>query len=209
MMRDDPLAVLFGSVAAVRLLRFFLFNPQGTFSFEEIARRARLVRRTARTELNILERAEVIHRKYFFEAVPNHARKRRVLGYALNADFPYLAPLQTFLFTTAPINTKTMLAFIKKAGAFDLVVAAGVFAGDFDRRLDTLLVARKVSEQKAEQAIRALEAELGIEIKYAYLPTDEFMYRLNMRDKLIRDVFDYTHHILVDKLNVKDELRRP
>ncbi|MBI4086847.1 hypothetical protein HY416_02590 [Candidatus Kaiserbacteria bacterium] len=203
MLQNDPLAILFGSVACVKLLRFFLFNPTNIFSFEEIARRARLVRRTARTELNMLERAGVIERKYFFETLPGkRTRKRRVLGYALNGAFPFLQPLQAFFFATAPINSKTMLTYVKKVGAFDVVVAAGVFVGDFDRRLDVLLVARKVSDQKVEQAIRALESELGIEIKYAYLDTEEFLYRVNMRDKLIRDVFDYAHQVLVDKLRV-------
>jgi hypothetical protein len=29
-----------------------------------------------------------------------------------------------------------------------------------------------------------------------------------MYDKLTRDVFDYPHQIIVDKLNVRDEVRR-
>ena len=59
----DPLTILFGSQARVKLLRFFLFNPSKEFTFDEISRRARLVRRTARTEMNALERAEVIKKK--------------------------------------------------------------------------------------------------------------------------------------------------
>ena len=214
MIQNDPLAILFGSTASVKLLRFFLFNPQNVHSFEDIAWRARLVRRTARTELNILERAGVIRRKYLYEAVPvmgkhgmlSHPYKRRVLGYTLDPAFPILAPLQTFFFETTPINTKTMLASVKKAGSFDFVAASGIFVGEFDRRIDALLVAKNVSEQKTEQAIRTLEAELGIEIKYAFLKTDEFRYRVSMRDKLIRDVFDSPHEVLIDKLRVYDTL---
>lgn len=208
MVQNDPLAVLFGGVACVKLLRFFLFNPQTIFSFDDIARRARLVRRTARTELNTLERARVIHRKYLYEAVAGSTRKRRVLGYIVNTNFSLLVPLQAFFFATAPINSKTMLTYVKKIGSFDAIVAGGVFMGEFDRRLDVLLVAKTVPEQKVEQAIRALEAELGIEIKYAFLKTDEFKYRISMRDKLIHDVFDYPHQVLVDKLDMRDELLR-
>lgn len=204
MAQNDPLSILFGTAAAVKLLRFFLFNPDGIFSFEEISRRARLVRRTARTELNILERAGVIRRKYLYETVPKRSYKRRVLGYALNHDFSLLAPLQAFLFATAPLNTKTLLAYVRRAGSFDFVAAAGVFMGEFERRLDVLLVSKSVSEQKAEQAVRLLEAELGIELKYAFLKTDEFRYRVSMRDKLVRDVFDYPHEILIDRLGVHD-----
>ena len=208
----DPLTILLGGAARIKLLRFFLFNPQHIFSFETTARRARLVRRTARTELGTLERAGVIQRKHLYETVPSAGKRgshrRRVLGYTLEPSFPLLAPLQAFLFATAPINSKTMLAYIKKAGGFELVVAAGVFKGEFERRIDILLVSKNASAHKVEQAVRALEAELGIEVKYASLKTDDFMYRLGMRDKLVRDVFDYPHEIVVDKLGVHDELAR-
>ncbi len=207
MVHSDPLAVLFGGTAPVKLLRLFLFNPDHIFSFEDIARRARLVRRTARTELNTLERAGVISRKYLFETVERSSRKRRVLGYVLNPHFLLLTPLQSFLFATAPINSQTMLTYLKKVGIFDLIVAAGVFMGEFERRLDVLLVSKRLSSPKVEQAIRALEAEIGIEVKFSFLKTEDFMYRLGMRDKLIRDVFDYPHQILVDKLGVQNALR--
>lgn len=201
--KNDPLVVLFGSIARVKLLRFFLFNPGGAFSFEDVAKRAKLVRRTARTELNALERAGVIYRKQIFETGTN-GRKRRIAGYTLNANFPLLAPLRQFFFATAPINHKTILKYLRKAGTYDFVAAAGAFAGDFDRRIDILIVSKRAPAGKVEQAIRALEAELGIEVKYAFLNTDEFIYRVGMRDKLVRDVFDYQHEVLVDKLALED-----
>jgi hypothetical protein len=45
--------------------------------------------------------------------------------------------------------------------------------------------------------IRALEAEIGREIVYAVFDYKEFLYRLNMYDKLIRDVLDFPHKVLV------------
>lgn len=206
--KQDPLAVLFSSSARVKLLRFFLFNPEQVFSFDDIARRARLVRRTARTELNALERAGVIYRKQMYEEMEGSSRKRKVAGFTLNKNFVYLTPLQSFFFATAPINNKTMLRYVRKVGTFDFVVAAGVFVGEFERRVDMLLVSKKATPTKVEQAVKALEAELGISLRYAFLETDEFLYRVGMRDKLIRDVFDYGHEVLVDKLAIHDQLER-
>jgi len=34
------------------------------------------------------------------------------------------------------------------------------------------------------------------------------MYRVGMYDKLTRDVFDYPHEILIDRVDVRNELRR-
>ena len=204
----DPLTILFGSQARVKLLRFFLFNPSKEFTFDEISRRARLVRRTARTEMNALERAEVIKKKQFYAQEEGSTVKKRVLGYALNKEFPNLQSLQTFLFETAPINGKTVLKHLRKAGTLDFVVIAGIFVRDFDQRIDVLLAMKKYSPVKVETAIRSLEAELGVEIRFAAFESSDLMYRVGMYDKLTRDVFDYPHQIIVDRIGVKDELPR-
>jgi hypothetical protein len=203
----DSLSILFGSQARVKLLRFFLFNPSQEFTFDDISRRAKLVRRTARTEINALERAEVIKQRTIF--VPHKHRpntKVRAQGYALNLKFPQLASLQTFLFETAPINGTTVLKHLRKAAPLDFVALTGVFTREFDRRLDLMIAAKKLSESKIEVAIRALEAELGIEIRYATFTSADLMYRVGMNDKLTRDVFDYPYIILIDKIGVRNEL---
>ena len=203
---SDALAILFGSPTRVKLLRFFLFNPTQEFTFDDISRRARLVRRTARTELNALERAGVIKKKQMYTTLSGSARKTKVQGFVLNEKFPQLESLQKFLFETAPIDGRTLLKHLRKAGALDFVAAAGVFIREFDQRLDVLLAMKKLSEQKVESAIRSLEAEIGIEIRYAAMTSEDLRYRVGMYDKLTRDVFDYPHKILCAKIGVKIEL---
>jgi len=204
----DPLTILFGSQARVKLLRFFLFNPSKEFTFDEISKRARLVRRTARTEMNALERAEVIKKKQFYAQEEGSDKKVRAIGYSLNRSFVNLQSLQTFLFETAPINGKTVLKHLRKAGAVDFVALAGIFVRDFDQRLDILVAIKKYSPTKIEAAIRSLESELGVEIRFAAFESADLIYRVGMYDKLTRDIFDYPHQIIVDKIGVKDELPR-
>lgn len=204
----DPLSILFGSPARVKLLRFFLFNPSKDFTFDEISRRARLVRRTARTEMNALERAEVIKKKQILVTKEGSTKKAKAVGYALNKEFPELQALQTFLFETAPINGKTVLNHLRKAGVLDFVCISGVFLRNFEQRIDILLAMKKLPTTKVETAIRSLEAELGIEIRFAAFTTEDFRYRVGMYDKLMRDMFDYPHEILTDKMGIRNELRR-
>jgi hypothetical protein len=45
--------------------------------------------------------------------------------------------------------------------------------------------------------MRRLEAEIGAELVYAVFDTKEFIYRLNMYDKLVRDILDYPHEVLL------------
>lgn len=93
---SDPLSILFGSASRVKLLRFFLFNPSKEFLFDDISRRAKLVRRTARTEMSALEKAGVIKQKSMYMEVEGKSKKLKAVGYILNKDFPELQALQTF-----------------------------------------------------------------------------------------------------------------
>ena len=204
----DPLSILFGSQARVKLLRFFLFNPSKEFSFDDISKRARLVRRTARTEINALEKAGVIVKRTMYVPIDGKSKKMKVLGFALDKSFPELQALQPFLFETAPIDGKNLLVHLRQAGVIDFLVVAGVFVREFDQQLDVLLAMKKVSQTKVEKAIRALEAEIGVEIRFAVMTNDDLLYRVGMYDKLTRDLFDYKHQVLVDKIGIRDELHR-
>jgi len=204
----DPLAILFGSNSRVKLLRFFLFNPSQEFTFDDISRRARLVRRTARTEINALERAGIIKKKTIYTTLPNSEKKTKAEGYVLNNKFTQLQSLQTFLFETAPIDGKTLLKHLRKAGKLDFVACTGVFMKEFDRRIDVLVAMKKLSDTKVEAAIRSLESEIGVEIRYAAFTSEDLLYRVGMYDKLTRDVFDYPDQILIDKIGVRDEIKK-
>jgi hypothetical protein len=46
---------------------------------------------------------------------------------------------------------------------------------------------------------------MGKEIRYSAFETGEFQYRLGMYDKLIRDVLDYPHETVLDKLGVSTQ----
>jgi hypothetical protein len=50
--------------------------------------------------------------------------------------------------------------------------------------------------------MRRLESEIGRELRYTMLVSEDFLYRLNMNDKLVRDTFDYPHRIVFDRLNI-------
>ncbi len=202
----DPLSILFGSQARVKLLRFFLFNPSKEFTFDDMCKRARLVRRTARTEITALEKAGVISKRTLYIVLPGKEKKSKAVGYGLNRKFNELQALQTFLFETAPIDGKNLLSHLRKAGVIDFLAVAGVFVREFEQQLDVLITMKKLAPAKIETAIRSLEAEIGIEIRFAMMTSDDLLYRVGMNDKLARDVFDYKHQILVDKIGVRDEL---
>ena len=60
------------------------------------------------------------------------------------------------------------------------------------------------------EGVRRLEAEIGAELTYATFETKEFIYRLNMYDKLVRDILDFPHEVVLQAKELSTQtLKRP
>ncbi|MBI2004558.1 hypothetical protein HYS79_00135 [Patescibacteria group bacterium] len=188
---SDTLGKLFGSAARVKLLRLFLLNPSDTFTLDEVAARARISSAEARRELTAFTRIKLTTR----------AARGRGKHYTLNGGFPYLTALQN-LFLNAPAQSEEVYSRVRQAGAIKLIVIAGIFLGEWNSILDLFVVGERIQDRKLKNNVRVLESQMGKELRYAYLSTEEFLYRLNMNDHLVRDVFDYSHRIIFDKLDI-------
>ncbi len=189
----DPLQKLFGSDARIKLLRLFLFNPQTTYTVPDAAQRARVPERTARKEVAIFSSIGLIRR--------SPTRKGSGLRYSLNDGFEYRSVLQNLLLN-APERARDIFERVRPSGVIKLIVVSGVFVGDWEGRLDVLIVGDRIKEKRLRARMRTLESEIGRELRYAMLASDDFLYRLNMNDKLVRDILDYPHRITLDKLNI-------
>ncbi|OGC87688.1 hypothetical protein A3D70_01265 [Candidatus Adlerbacteria bacterium RIFCSPHIGHO2_02_FULL_54_18] len=189
----DPLQKLFGSAARLKLLRLFLFNPKDTYTVPDAAYRSRVPERTAHKELALFSTIGLIKR--------SPTRSGSGVRYSVNEHFEYVAVLQNLLIN-APARAKDIYETIRSAGAIKLIVVAGVFVGDWEGRLDVLVVADRLKERVLRTKMRTFESEIGRELRYAMLAASDFGYRLNMNDKLVRDVMDYPHRIVFDRLNI-------
>ena len=189
----DPLQKLFGSDARIKLLRLFLFNPKLTLTVPDAAQRSRVPERTARKELAVFAQVGLIRR--------SPTRKGSGVRYLLNPDFEYLRTMQDLLLN-APERAKDIFERVRAAGVIKLIVVAGIFVGEWDGRLDILIVGDRIKNKRLRARMRKLESEIGRELRYAELSTDDFLYRLNMNDKLVRDILDYPHKIVLDRLNI-------
>lgn len=190
---SDTLEKLFGSAARLKLLRLFLFNPRETYTIPDAANRARVPERTARKELNLFLAMGIIKR--------SSTRRGSGTRFFLNTDFEYYEALQNLLLN-APARAKDVYERIRAAGVIKLIIVAGVFAGDWEGRLDLLIVGDRIKEPKLRSRMRLLESEIGRELRYTSLSTQDFLYRLNISDKLLRDVMDYPHKVVFDRLNI-------
>jgi hypothetical protein len=72
----------------------------------------------------------------------------------------------------------------------------------FNDRYDKNRTINLIKERTLRERIKLLESEIGKEVRYTHLSTEDFFYRLNLNDRLIRDVFDYQHKIVHDRLDI-------
>ena len=95
-----------------------------------------------------------------------------------------------------------MPTLLRSVGALKLIVVAGIFVGQWEDALDLLIVGDRIKERALLKKIKQLEAEVGKDIKFTSMSTADFFYRQNLSDRLLRDVFDYPHKIVLDRLDI-------
>ena len=188
----EPLAKIFGSPARLKTIRLFIFNQDASFTLLEVAERTKLSKETARRELNDLAATGIIRKK------GTHASAR----YQTNPKFEHLVAFDEFIRETTNVSPKAMLATFRRAGTLRLVALSGLFTGSLEQKIDLLVVGDSLDERILASAVRSLEAELGREIRYAFFATADFRYRLGVYDRLLRDVFDYPHRLLIDRIGL-------
>jgi hypothetical protein len=197
----EILEKIFGGKERVKIMRLFLFNPDRLFSADEVSKRSDAGRDAVRRQISIFEKVGLVKRKT--GAGGGKGKGRKVLtGWLLDQSFPYLKPVQNLLIQQVLVSDGQIVDRISSAGKLKLVVIAGVFLQDADSRIDLLVVGDNLRKGSIDKAIKALEAEIGKELRYSVFETADFNYRLGMYDKLIRDVFDYSHRKILDRLGL-------
>ena len=192
----------------MKMLKLFVFNAEEVFESADAARRVKVSAPTARREISILSHIGFIKKRTCYREVEKKNRgkvvvvKKKIKGWMLNPQFKYLEELRTFLISANSLNKFEVMKRLQKTGRFKLVIIAGVFIQEWNSRLDILIVGSKIQQPQLKAAIKDMEAELGKELEYALFSVSDFRYRLSVYDKLIRDVLDYPHEVVIDRMGV-------
>lgn len=197
----DILGKLLGGVGRVKIMRLFLLNPDQGFETSDTAERSRLSSSIARRTMSSLVAMNFVKKKSFIKEITDgrsgKVKKKRVQGYVLNTDFPYLQELRGLLIEGDFMKHDDIAKRFRPAGKIQLLVVSGIFMKKSASRLDVLVVGDNIRKSYIQKTIAVLESELGTELSYALFDTNDFKYRVSMYDKLLRDVFDYPHERLI------------
>ena len=178
----EILGKILNSTSRVKIMRLFLQGRGKVFSNKDIVKRSRVNPSIARKEIKLLSSTGFI--------------KKHSTGWSLNTAFQFLRQFEELLVKSGEINRKTIIDNFKKTGKIKLIIISGLFIKEKDARVDLLIVGDKLKQGKVEESIKKLEAEMGTELAFVVLETKEFVYRLEMYDKLVRDVLDFPHEVV-------------
>lgn len=204
----DILEKLFGSAAKVKIIKLFLFNPDSAFDVTLTSERAKVSRMIARREIDNLEKIGFLRPRSFTKEARRQKNRniqiyrKRVNGWTLDQKFVHLEALKSFLSSINPFKHKDMIDKISRAGKIQLLIVSGIFIKDPDSRVDLLVVGDNLKQWLLDNIVKTIESEIGKEVRYAVFDTQEFNYRYSMFDKLIRDILDYPHETIINKLNI-------
>lgn len=184
-------------------MRLFLFNPSDSYDKKDVVKKSKVSMSTANSIMRQIEEAGMIKRKIFFKAGKKKNKKIKTNGWILDPNFPHLISLQNLLLNKELLTDNQIIKKIQKTGKIKLIVLSGVFVNRMeDSRVDILIVGDKINKNSLERAVQDMESQIGKELSYAVFDSNEFCYRLDICDKLVRDILDYPHKKILKKTDL-------
>jgi hypothetical protein len=201
---------LFGSKTRVKLLKLFYSNPNRSFYVREITRKIDEQINSVRRELSNLLSIGII----------SSDTTNNRLYYEVNQDYDYFDPLSKIfgteivetevLATDTPIvkSTKPIdpeVVEMTSLGNVELVIYTGQFTRDEQSGIDILLVG-DVNQTKLQKFMTTLELKEKKDIRYVVMPSSEFEYRRQVKDRFITKVLSSKKQVLLDKKQITEEV---
>lgn len=194
----EILETLFSSRPRVEVLRTFLFQPQSVMTASDIADQTGVAASTARTHARDL--SEIAFLKETTQE--DEETGQEAVGWRLNKSSELRDPLHKIVLLHQDITPEDIAGRLQKTGDISLLILSGIFAGAEERPVDVLIAGENIDTTKLRRSLTWIEKSFGAELRYTALTKNEFNYRHNLYDKLVRDVLDYPHQVLIDDIGV-------
>ncbi len=190
----DTLDKLFGSAGKVKIIKLFIFNQDQLFDMKTITDRTRLSTDQARKELTLLTKTSLIKQK------GKNGSKR----FYLNEAFVYLKQLRELMTYVITVSYDDIIKKIGRTCKLKSVVLSGIFINRPDSRVDMLVIGNQFNRIAFAKCMKKIEAELGKELSYAILETEDFKYRMSVGDRLVRDILEFPHQVAYDRIGLQN-----
>ena len=194
----EILEKIFGGLSKIKIIKLFIFNPISVYDVTDVCEKTRAKTKQVKKDLVTLEKIGILKKKD-----SKNKLGKKVKGYVLDQNFDYLNAFKEFLLQVLPFSNEEIIKKLSRAGRLKAVAISGVFLNNDESRVDLLVIGDRLKKTVLNNVVKEIEVGLGKEIKFTYLDTPDFVYRMEVRDKLLRDVFDYSHKVIFDKIGIQ------
>ena len=198
----EILGKLFGTLNKAKLLRFFIMNPEAQASLADIEGTVKVGPGLLRKELANLVSMKFLEEKQLSRPNARGDRKIKTKVWQLDGTFPFNNDLRRILNYDIVEDRMDVAKKFRGCGRLKLIILSGLFMNDATGRIDLAIVGEDLDRRAIYRAAHKIEAEIGKELKYTILDTEDFNFRMFSGDKFIRDIMDYPHEFALNKLNL-------
>jgi hypothetical protein len=186
-MSETLLNKILESKVKINIITFFLASPERSFYLGELEKRlsskSLLPHLSALVKLDLLSTFSKKGRKYFI----------------VNRKSPFLNDLRLSVSKNFSKYEDELFKSLKKISNLKIGVLTGIFVAAPQMQCD-LLLAGNITDKALEGFIKGAEKLMGQEINYAIFDLKEYEYRKSIFDRFMKDIFENTHIVVVNKL---------
>lgn len=187
MFRD--LSTLMATPLRIKALAYILKRPGEEGTAAEFAAVSGTSKENALKELNALVRLGILRAR-------GTGANRKFI--ADEADILF-EPIRGLLVQATMPDDKEIIQAFRGVRGIWLLVAAGALTNDAHSPVDLLIVTRNPDEPKLGKAVKKIESLAAIPIRYAILEVEEYLGRRQAYDRMLRDMFEYPHRIILER----------
>jgi len=193
----DTLDNLLGSRVRVKVLKFLFRNYPVDLTAGELSEKIQESYPATKQEIEALTNI----------CLAKRTKKAASIKYALNPGFEFFEELKALILKASPAEKNKMVSKILKLGRIKLALVSGVFLNGSgsvhdNSAADLFIVGDDIDKNKLRKFLKALEAEVGREVKLSIMDKEEFDYRHGMFDRFVRVLLEGPHEKIINKLGL-------
>ena len=171
------------------LLAFLLLAPMRSYSAKELAGRLQITEKILSSLLQ-----EFLDDSMIKQLIRDGSKL-----YIINKRHKLLPEIRTSLAKNHKPYEDEFLLTIAKLGEVKAAFLSGALTGNPELPVDLLIVG-KVTPLKLDTFLKQCKMTFGFDLNYSVMTPEEFQLRRDTFDRFLKDVFDYPHLVVVDKL---------
>lgn len=183
---------LFTSSTRIKLLTLFLLHPDDEYFIRELTRKLGEQINSVRRELDNLKKIGILKSKF----------KNRKKFYVVDKNFVIFQELRSIILKTLS-DHEAIAKKLAKCGDIDYMVLSGIFVNK-NSTVDLLIVGNNINRDKLESTLNS-EVATKRPVRYSILTKDDFIYRLECKDRFLTDILkDIENITAINKLTIPE-----